>query len=112
MWVPEPGIAASMALLAPLESPVRAKNEGPGPSPSGIAPRHQRRQGRQGVRLVAGDREAEREPAPASSGIASEQCCAIVLLGVRMPSEQVIGEAAVAADHRLRRTALLALAKY
>ena len=96
IFVDDPGMAASIADVAG-----QGKHERSGPPGRRVAASHQGREKRQRLRSLAGDCQAQGQAPPRLVPIAAGQSGAIVRLRLRMLAEQVIGETAVATDHRL-----------
>ena len=102
-----PGMAASIATIAPLASPVSASTKArtrlaaASPLAASGASASQR------AGAVAADRQAQREAAAGFVAVGAAERRAIIGLGVRLAAEQIVSEAAVAADGRERRAELL-----
>ena len=102
-----PGMAASIAAIAPFEIAVQRQHEGTDPSRGGVALGEQRRQRLERAGLVAADREAEREPAPRFVRIGAIERGAVIGLGLGLLTQQIIGQTAIAGDRRGRCSELL-----
>ena len=96
MFEDEPGMAASIAPLAPFASPVRARTKArvraPAASPRAISGDSSE----SASAFCAGNGQAEREAATRLVPVAPGQGSAIIRLRLRMLADEIVGEAAVA----------------
>ena len=106
-----PGIAASIATMAPLELPLSARTKARTRPAAGSPFAEQRRERLERSGLVAADRQAQRETAAGLVGVRAVQGRAVIGLRLLLLAEQIVRQPAIASDLRSAAPSCMARVK-